>query len=93
MDTAHFSYARCLPTITNLTVIVALTITGSLTALALYRVFFHPLSQFPGPRLAAITGWYETYFDCLCGGTFSKHVDDLHGQYGRPPKSPIERLS
>ena len=55
---------------------------GCFAALAIYRLFFHPLSRYPGPKLAAITGWYETYFDCMCGGAFSKHVDDLHRRYG-----------
>ncbi|KAL8729522.1 MAG: hypothetical protein Q9166_004694 [cf. Caloplaca sp. 2 TL-2023] len=29
-----------------------------------------------------MTGWYETYFDCLRGGRFSKHIDDMHKRYG-----------
>lgn len=93
MDTSHFPFAHCSPTISYMIGIVALVMVGCLTALSLYRLFLHPLCQFPGPRLAATTGWYETYFDCLCGGTFSKHVDDLHNQYGKPPESLVEFLS
>lgn len=56
--------------------------------LAIYRAFFHPLARFPGPRLAAITGWYEFYQDIIHRGQFIWQIQRLHEQYG-----PIVRIT
>lgn len=51
-------------------------------SVALYRLFFHPLAQFPGPKLAAITRWYEAYYDVICDGQYTFKLAELHKEYG-----------
>jgi hypothetical protein len=55
-----------------------------LVSLILYRLYLHPLSEIPGPRLAAITSWYETYYDLFKtpGGQYWNKLDELHKSYG-----------
>jgi hypothetical protein len=53
-----------------------------LFALAIYRLYFHHLAKFPGPRLAAMTGGYELYYDAIKGGMYLKKIEELHEKYG-----------
>ncbi|CAI6310738.1 unnamed protein product [Periconia digitata] len=56
--------------------------------LVVYRLFFHPLRSFPGPRLAAATSWYEAYYEIIQRGQFSRKISQLHDRYG-----PIIRVT
>lgn len=49
---------------------------------AIRRLFFHPLAHIPGPRLAALTWWYEFYFDAVQPGKYVFKIQELHKQYG-----------
>ncbi|KIK54973.1 hypothetical protein GYMLUDRAFT_176346 [Collybiopsis luxurians FD-317 M1] len=51
-------------------------------ALALYRIFFHPLRSYPGPVLAAVTDWYQVYYNILQGGALVTEIERLHKCYG-----------
>jgi hypothetical protein len=53
-----------------------------LLGLAIYRLYLSPLARFPGPRLAALSNWYEFYYDVMLQGNFTFHIHDLHEQYG-----------
>lgn len=66
----------------------ALVLAAYTIILAFYRLYLSPLARFPGPRLAALTFWYEYYFDVHKQGRFIFHVQDLHRQYG-----PIVRIN
>ncbi|KAL0258271.1 hypothetical protein SLS55_007444 [Diplodia seriata] len=55
---------------------------------AVYRLYLSPLASFPGPRLAALTLWYEYYYDGIKGGQYTFKLKELHRQYG-----PIIRIS
>ena len=47
------------------------------------RAYFHPLSKFPGPRLAGLSRWYEFYYDVIKSGSFTKKLPALHQKYGK----------
>lgn len=53
-----------------------------LAALVIYRLFFHPLAKFPGPKYAAISRWHEYYYDVHLQGKFMFYLKTLHDQYG-----------
>jgi hypothetical protein len=55
-----------------------------LVLLAVYRLYLSPLAKFPGPKLAALTQWYEIYYD-VChkgGGQFTFEIKRMHEKYG-----------
>lgn len=56
-------------------------------ALAIYRLFFHPLSSIPGPWYAAITGWYEVYQDIVLDGNYTRTYPAIHAKYGTRSRS------
>ena len=51
-------------------------------SLAIFRLILHPLAKFPGPRLAALTPWYEFYWNVVKGGKFLWEIERLHQRYG-----------
>ncbi|KAJ8124653.1 hypothetical protein O1611_g8987 [Lasiodiplodia mahajangana] len=66
-----------------------------------YRLYLHPLSGIPGPKLAgkvilnphsvelsSITYWPEVYYDVIQGGKFFLAIDEMHRKYG-----PIIRIN
>lgn len=53
-----------------------------LLTLASYRLFFDPLSKFPGPKLAANTRYYEAYYDVVKNGQYTFKIAELHEKYG-----------
>jgi hypothetical protein len=64
-----------------LSAVVALVV-GS-AAGAFYRVFLHPLAKVPGPKLAALTTWYEAYYDIVKKGQYIFEVGRMHEKYGK----------
>lgn len=55
--------------------------------LVIYRLYFSPLSKFPGPRLAAATYLYEGFHDVVRRGKYTFKIRDLHAKYGQPYRS------
>ena len=53
-----------------------------LITIAVYRLYFSPLARFPGPKLAALTLWYEFYYDVVKRGKYTWKIAELHKQYG-----------
>ncbi|KIX97625.1 uncharacterized protein Z520_06403 [Fonsecaea multimorphosa CBS 102226] len=58
-----------------------------LGGLVVYRLYFHPLAKFPGPRYAAISRWHEFYYEVVKKGQFTFKVQEYHKRYG-----PIVRI-
>lgn len=62
-----------------------------LLALAVHRLYLHPLAkaQIPGPKLGALTKFYEAYYEIVKRGRLAFKLDDLHKRYGELGLSPI----
>ena len=48
-----------------------------------YRIYLHPLAKFPGPKLAALSHWYEAYYDVFKKGRYIFEIEHMHQKYGK----------
>ncbi|KAF1991023.1 cytochrome P450, variant [Aulographum hederae CBS 113979] len=79
-----------LPSVTTENILVASAVffTIYLTSLAFHRLYLSPISHFPGPKFAALSKWYEFYYEVILRGKYSEHIAELHKVYG-----PIIRIT
>ena len=56
-------------------------------SLAVYRLYLSPIAKFPGPKLAALSRWYEFYYEVILRGQFTFHIIELHEKYGKSTTS------
>lgn len=52
------------------------------TYIVVWRLYWSPLAQFPGPKLAAATHLYELYYELYKGGKYVFKKAELHEKYG-----------
>jgi hypothetical protein len=70
-------------------VIVAAVVTAAYTViLVAHRLFFSPLAKFPGPKIAAVTTWYEFYHDYFGRGKYVFKIKEMHDEYGESIRRP-----
>ncbi|KAJ5784893.1 uncharacterized protein N7503_010105 [Penicillium pulvis] len=60
---------------------------GYVFLVAIYRLYLHPISKLPGPKLAAVTSLYGFYFNVVKGGRYLWEIEKMHKKYG-----PIVRI-
>jgi len=66
----------------------------SIVYTAIYRLYLHPLAKIPGPKLAALTFYYEIYYNLVKPGMFIWEIKRMHEVYGmrylpRKPQRPL----
>jgi hypothetical protein len=61
--------------------------------LIFYRLYLHPLANFPGPKIAAVTRYYEGFYDVVLDGQYTQRIIKMHQQYGKAfPVSSVNSL-
>jgi len=60
--------------------------------LIIYRLYFHPLSKYPGPAHLIISGLPKFYYENVLG-TFYKDIRDLHDRHGNIVRIAPNELS
>ena len=69
-------------TLTNVVAVGVLAWIAYILGLIIYQLYLSPLARFPGPKLAAVTSWYDFYYDAICHGKYTFEIARMHQQYG-----------
>lgn len=65
---------------------VILALGAYFMGLIVYRLWFSPIAKFPGRKIAAITGWYESYYEIVKRGKYLYEIEKMHTTYGQHVK-------
>ena len=76
------------PSVLVLPVAFVLLLTAKLIYTVVYNLFFHPLAKIPGPRIAAATYLYQTYYSIVGGSRYYVRIKELHEIYGKSSSFP-----
>lgn len=68
--------------------LVGVLLAGYILSGAIHRLYLSPVASFPGPKLAALTFWYEFYYDVVQEGRYTWKIVQLHEEYG-----PVVRIN
>ncbi|POS74154.1 averantin oxidoreductase [Diaporthe helianthi] len=68
-----------------------LIIVAYCVAVSIYNLYFHPLAKYPGPRLAAISRYWEIF--SYLGGRTPTDLLELHNKYGPVVRTTPNGLS
>jgi hypothetical protein len=71
--------------------VAALTIIGSYVQNVFYNIYRHPLRHIPGPKIAAATYLYQTYYSLVGVSRYYIKIGKLHNKYGEPPTFHLTR--
>ncbi|ETN37785.1 uncharacterized protein HMPREF1541_07408 [Cyphellophora europaea CBS 101466] len=89
INTLSTTLAKILPDTTFEAIAwVTIALCAYTIGLGIYRLYLCPHARFPGPSLAALTYWYEYYYDVTLGGKYIFRIEELHKQYG-----PVVRIN
>ena len=79
-----FSMYDLLSLTSFLLVFVSLLLLLLAIAQIIYRLTLHSLARFPGSKLAAVSKWYEFYYDVIKGegGQYYLEIERMHEKYG-----------
>ncbi|KAF5670172.1 isotrichodermin C-15 hydroxylase (cytochrome P-450 monooxygenase CYP65A1) [Fusarium circinatum] len=80
----------------NLSVSQGLMLSGAtfvswIIGVVIYRLYFHPLARFPGPKIAACSEFWFLYN--WASGYYVHNISDLHRKYGDVVRTASNELS
>ena len=93
---AHVEWLSSMSSVTFASALAALGFILYIAGLVFYRLCLSPLAGFPGPKITAMTAWYESYCELIKGGggQFVFQIQRWHEEYGAfGPFSSVSSLA
>lgn len=80
---ASYQFLHAMALIIKTFTTATITVLPWTSILTIHRLFFSPLANFPGPKIAAASGWYEFYYEYFRNGHYLYEIKRMHEDYGK----------